>query len=181
MIRSEALTASPVEMPNTETPDTMPKNKDDDLAASAKVREQSEYRFVPESALALGVALSVKEMVNGESTMPKIIRYLPKWRTFPAIRFSKNSRSNRIPTCSVRKCSTSWTITGPAENEPKPVRRSTTSSATRQTPTTWCCATPRPAKSILRFWKASRPSRVSCESSVRSSPRFCTIRSEPNP
>ncbi|MFB0965503.1 MAG: hypothetical protein QMC36_07655 [Patescibacteria group bacterium] len=42
----------------------MPKNKDDDLAASAKVREQSEYRFVPESALALGVALSVKEMVN---------------------------------------------------------------------------------------------------------------------
>lgn len=42
----------------------MSKNIDDDLAASAYIRHQAEYRFVPESALALGVALSVKEMVS---------------------------------------------------------------------------------------------------------------------
>ncbi|MFZ3232039.1 MAG: hypothetical protein WA194_00600 [Patescibacteria group bacterium] len=37
---------------------------EEDLAASAHIRQQAEFRFVPESALALGVALSVKEMVN---------------------------------------------------------------------------------------------------------------------
>lgn len=41
----------------------MSKSKED-LAASAYILQQAEYRFVPESALALGVALSVKEMVN---------------------------------------------------------------------------------------------------------------------
>ena len=50
-------------MPNLATPDAMPKNKED-LEASAYIRQQAEFRFVPESALALGVALSVKEMVN---------------------------------------------------------------------------------------------------------------------
>lgn len=50
-------------MPNSESPETMPKNKGD-LDASAYIRQQAEFRFVPESALALGVALSVKEMVN---------------------------------------------------------------------------------------------------------------------
>lgn len=47
----------------TETPDSMSKSEED-LAASAYIRNQAEFRFVPESALALGVALSVKEMVN---------------------------------------------------------------------------------------------------------------------
>lgn len=41
----------------------MSKSKED-LAASAYILQQAEYRFVPESVLALGVALSVKEMVN---------------------------------------------------------------------------------------------------------------------
>lgn len=64
MIRFETLTASQIGMPNTATPDTMPKNKEDERVASAFIRQQTEYRFMPESALALGVALSVKEMVN---------------------------------------------------------------------------------------------------------------------
>lgn len=65
MIRFEALTASLSRMPllQTETPDSMPKDKED-LDASAYIRQQAEFRFVPESALALGVALSVREMVN---------------------------------------------------------------------------------------------------------------------
>lgn len=65
MIRFEALTASLSRMSllQTETPDTMPKKKEE-LSASAYIRQQAEYRFIPESALALGVAISVREMVN---------------------------------------------------------------------------------------------------------------------
>lgn len=47
----------------TENPDTMPKKKEE-LDASAYIRHQAEHRFVPESAFALGVATTIKEMVN---------------------------------------------------------------------------------------------------------------------